>query len=54
MRVCARMNLFQNYAEKDWMGFAGIDAMLLRVGKYESGAARCDGGEDGVGTQALI
>ncbi len=42
MRVCAWMYLFKNYAVKDWMGFAEVYGMPLRVGKYEPGASRAD------------
>jgi len=41
--VCAWMYLFKNYAVKDWMGFAEVYGMPLRVGKYASGASRSDG-----------
>jgi phage gp29-like protein len=36
------MYLFKNYALKDWMGFAEVFGMPLRVGKYEPGASRAD------------
>lgn len=42
MRVCAWMYLFKNYAVKDWIGFAEVYGMPLRVGKYEPGATRAD------------
>ncbi|MHC1727948.1 MAG: DUF935 domain-containing protein [Syntrophobacteraceae bacterium] len=42
MRVCAWMYLFKNFAVKDWMGFAEVYGMPLRVGKYEPGASRAD------------
>ncbi len=42
MRVCAWMYLFKNFAVKDWVGFAEVYGMPLRVGKYEPGASRAD------------
>ncbi|MCE5336957.1 MAG: DUF935 domain-containing protein, partial [Desulfobacteraceae bacterium] len=42
MRVCAWMYLFKNYAVKDWIGFAEVYGMPLRVGKYEPGASKAD------------
>lgn len=42
MRVCAWMYLFKNYALKDWIGFAEVYGMPLRIGKYEPGATRAD------------
>ncbi len=38
LRVCAWMYLFKNYAIKDWVAFAEVFGMPLRVGKYEPGA----------------
>ncbi|MEM5789371.1 MAG: DUF935 domain-containing protein, partial [Syntrophobacteraceae bacterium] len=42
LRVCAWMYLFKNYAVKDWVGFAEVYGMPLRVGKYEPGATKAD------------
>jgi phage gp29-like protein len=42
MRVCAWMYLFKNYAIKDWVAFAEIFGMPLRLGKYDSGASKED------------
>lgn len=42
MRVCAWMYLFKNYAVKDWVGFAEVYGMPLRIGKYEPGTTRAD------------
>lgn len=42
MRVCSWMYLFKNYAVKDWIGFAEVYGMPLRVGKYEPGASKAD------------
>ncbi|MCE5333196.1 MAG: DUF935 domain-containing protein [Desulfobacteraceae bacterium] len=42
LRVCAWMYLFKNYAVKDWVAFAEIYGMPLRVGKYEPGASKGD------------
>lgn len=42
LRVCAWMYLFKNYAVKDWVAFAEIFGMPLRVGKYDAGASRED------------
>lgn len=42
LRVCAWMYLFKNYALKDWVGFAEIYGMPLRVGKYDPGASKGD------------
>jgi len=42
MRVCAWMYLFKNYSIKDWVAFAEIYGMPLRIGRYEPGASRTD------------
>ena len=42
LRVCAWMYLFKNYAIKDWVAFAEVFGMPLRVGKYDSGATKAD------------
>lgn len=39
LRVCAWMYLFKNYAIKDWVTFAEIYGMPIRLGKYEPGAS---------------
>ena len=38
LRVCAWMYLFKNYALKDWVSFAEVFGMPLRLGKYDPGA----------------
>ena len=40
IRVCSWMYLFKNYAIKDWVAFAEVFGIPLRVGKYEPGAAK--------------
>jgi len=42
MRVCAWMYLFKNYSIKDWVAFAEVYGMPLRVGRYEPGASKAD------------
>lgn len=42
LRVCAWMYLFKNYAIKDWMAFAEVFGMPLRLGRYDSGASQAD------------
>ena len=42
LRVCAWMYLFKNYAVKDWVAFAEVFGMPLRVGKYDPGASKED------------
>jgi phage gp29-like protein len=42
LRVCAWMYLFKNYSIKDWVSFAEVCGMPLRVGKYEPGASKAD------------
>jgi phage gp29-like protein len=36
------MYLFKNYAVKDWVAFAEVFGMPLRIGKYEPGATKAD------------
>ena len=38
LRVCSWMYLFKNYSLKDWVAFAEVFGMPLRIGKYEPGA----------------
>ena len=42
LRVCAWMYLFKNYGIKDWVAFAEVFGMPLRLGKYDSGASKGD------------
>jgi len=42
LRVCAWMYLFKNYAIKDWVAFAEVFGMPLRLGKYDAGASKED------------
>jgi phage gp29-like protein len=42
LRVCAWMYLFKNYGVKDWVAFAEVFGMPLRLGKYDSGASKED------------
>lgn len=42
LRVCAWMYLFKNYSIKDWVAFAEVFGMPLRIGKYDSGANKDD------------
>jgi phage gp29-like protein len=42
LRVCAWMYLFKNYGIKDWVAFAEIFGMPLRLGRYDSGASTSD------------
>ena len=42
LRVCAWMYLFKNYGIKDWVAFAEVFGMPLRLGKYDPGASRED------------
>jgi phage gp29-like protein len=42
LRVCGWMYLFKNYAIKDWVAFAEIFGMPLRLGKYEPGAGQTE------------
>ncbi len=42
MRVIAWMYLFKNYTVKDWVAFAEVYGMPLRLGKYNAGASEDD------------
>ena len=42
LRVCAWMYLFKNYSIKDWVAFAEIFGMPLRLGKYDQAATQGD------------
>jgi hypothetical protein len=42
LRVCAWMYLFKNYGIKDWVAFAEVFGMPLRLGKYDAGASKPD------------
>ena len=42
LRTCAWMYLFTNYAVKDWVAFAEIYGMPLRLGKYKPGTSPDD------------
>ncbi len=42
LRVCAWMYLFKNYGIKDWVAFAEVFGMPLRLGKYDPGAGKED------------
>lgn len=42
LRVCAWMYLFKNYAVKDWVAFAEVFGMPVRVGKYDASASTED------------
>jgi len=42
LRTCTWMYLFKNYAIKDWVAFAEVFGMPLRVGKFDSGASKED------------
>ena len=42
LRTCAWMYLFKNYGIKDWVAFAEIFGMPLRLGRYEPGASEGD------------
>jgi hypothetical protein len=35
MRVYARMSLLKDHAVKDWVSFAAVHGMPLRVGNFE-------------------
>lgn len=39
-RVCAWMYLFKNYTIKDWIAFAEVYGMPIRLGKYEPGSTK--------------
>ncbi len=51
LRVCAWMYLFKNYDIKDWVTFAEVYGMPIRVGKYGANASKED--KDAL-VQALI
>jgi phage gp29-like protein len=53
MRVCAWMYLFKNYSIKDWVAFAEVFGMPLRVGKYDPGASKADKDALAVAIQSL-
>lgn len=40
LRVCAWMYLFKNYGVKDWVAFAEVFGMPLRLGKYDTNAGQ--------------
>lgn len=42
LRVCAWMYLFKNYSVKDWVAFAEVYGMPLRIGKYDANASEED------------
>ncbi len=42
LRTCAWMYLFKNYGIKDWVVFAEVYGMPLRLGKYDPGASKDD------------
>lgn len=42
LRVCAWMYLFKNYGIKDWVAFAEVFGMPLRLGRYDTGASKSD------------
>lgn len=42
LRVCAWWFLFKNYSVKDWVAFAEVFGMPLRLGKYDQGATKAD------------
>lgn len=42
LRVCAWMYLFKNYNIKDWVAFAEVYGMPLRLGKYDPSATKED------------
>lgn len=42
LRVCAWMYLFKNYSMKDWIAFAEVFGMPLRLGKYDPGAGTAE------------
>jgi phage gp29-like protein len=42
LRVCAWLYLFKNFAVKDWVAFAEVFGMPLRLGKYDPGASKED------------
>jgi len=42
MRTCAWLYLFKHYGLKDWVAFAEVYGMPLRLGKYQPGASQDD------------
>jgi Mu-like prophage protein gp29 len=42
LRVVAWMYLFKNYTIKDWVSFAEVFGLPLRLGKYQPGASEAD------------
>jgi phage gp29-like protein len=42
LRVCAWMYLFKNYGIKDWVAFAEVFGMPLRLGRYDPSASKVD------------
>lgn len=42
LRICAWMYLFKNYDIKDWVAFAEVYGMPLRLGKYDPSAGKED------------
>ncbi|MEA4892637.1 MAG: DUF935 domain-containing protein [Peptococcaceae bacterium] len=42
LRVCAWMYLFKNYSIKDWVAFAEVYGMPLRLGEYNPGASEAE------------
>lgn len=42
MRACAWLWIFKHYAWKDWVAFAEVYGMPLRLGKYQPGASQDD------------
>lgn len=42
LRVCAWMYLFKNYSLKDWVAFAEVFGMPLRLGRYDPSASKED------------
>lgn len=42
LRVCAWMYLFKNYGLKDWVTFAEVYGMPIRLGKYDPSASEDD------------
>jgi len=42
LRICAWMFLFKNYDVKDWVTFAEVFGMPMRIGKYPAGASDKD------------
>lgn len=42
IRVCAWMYLFKNYSIKDWVIFAEVYGMPLRLGKYDTSSSQAD------------